>query len=79
MALKQAMMRFYLLLALVVCVAVFVVQAEGMEFGFLRGARKIRQSGGGDTANIKLCLLDAGISTAQLAEILPLITGLLNQ
>ncbi|CAL1283347.1 unnamed protein product [Larinioides sclopetarius] len=71
-------MRFYFLLALAVCAVLLVVQAEGMETEFLRGARNIRQSNGGDTANLRICLLDTGISLAQVTEILKLVTGLLN-
>ncbi|CAL1283348.1 unnamed protein product [Larinioides sclopetarius] len=69
-------MRFYFLLALAVCIALLVAQAEGMEPEFFRGARKIRQAG--DTANLRLCLLDTGLSLAQVTEIVRLVTGLLG-
>ncbi|CAL1283349.1 unnamed protein product [Larinioides sclopetarius] len=68
-------MRFYFLLALAVCIALLVAQAEGMEPEFLRGARKIRQADGGDTANIEICLLNTGLSLAQVTEIIRIVTG----
>ncbi|GBM73540.1 hypothetical protein AVEN_103607-1 [Araneus ventricosus] len=67
-------MRFYFLLALAACVMLLVVQAEGKEAGF-RSARKIRQSDGGDTVNLEICLLKAGVSLDQIQKILAELTG----
>ncbi|GBO36670.1 hypothetical protein AVEN_74832-1 [Araneus ventricosus] len=73
-AVNLMLMRFYFLLALAACVMLLVVQAEAKVAGF-RSARKIRQSTGGDTVNLEICLARAGVSTSQIQQILALLTG----